>query len=161
MNSLRSNLSVNIALAAILGAFVLSSDLVYWALSKSLFEAGRQSFISRNYEIAEILWTMVREGDKSRCANPDSDIEHWNMQLWLGVLKMKQGRLLESEELMKDALRISQNIKLPGYYVTPHTMRLLSNLYDQQHLFDEADRMLEEAERLQLDYQRVQTVKTI
>ena len=149
MNSLRSSFALQMAFSAMLGALLFNSDWVYWGLSNSLFEAGRQSFLSKNYQIAEILWIIVRESDYSRSANPDSDIEYWNIQLWLGALNMEQGRFTESEEQMKDALRISKNIKTPGYYLVPRSMRLLSSLYKRQNKLKEAVKLRNEADRLE------------
>lgn len=160
MNSLRSSFALQMVMAAMLGALLFNSDWFYWGLSNSLFEAGRQSFLSKNYQIAEFLWIMVRERDKSRIANPDSNIECWNIQVWLGNLSMEQGRFTESEVQIKDALRISKNINLPGYYLVPRTMRLLSSLYERQNKLNEAVKLRNEADRLELAHQSSQTVKT-
>lgn len=160
MNSLRSSFALQMVMAAMLGALLFNSDWVYWGLSNSLFEAGRQSFLSKNYQIAEFLWIIVRERDKSRISNPDSSIEYWNTQVWLGKLSMEQGRFTESEVQIKDALRISKNINSPGYYLVPRTMRLLSSLYERQNKLEEAVKLRNEADRLELAHQSSQTVKT-
>ncbi len=153
MNSLLPKFStITVLWYASVSLTVLSID--FWLANMPPFLQADLCIAVRDYKGAE-QW-LRKDLEKIRLESSDykSDIEYWVSECNLAILLRKQGRLLEAEELLKEALLISKRTNTPGYYVVPNTYWYMADLYRDEQRIDDEERACRTALALETEYAR-------
>ncbi len=110
-------------------------------VSPAIFKQAVAAYRRHEYAEAERIWRQALDIEKRLSPDASSDIEVWNEEMWLAISLMEHGDYAEAEDLLTEAVAISQKIRTPGYHKVPQSLQRLAGLYLLERRYPEAERM--------------------